>query len=473
MKRRILVVEDDRATGSQLQRWLSGAGAGWEVDWVERGEWGEVGRGYDLVLTDLRLPGASGLDLLDRWRQERPGCPIIVMTGQGTTDTALEATKRGAYDYLVKPVDPEDLLALVASALEPGALATEAVDMGEAIGTGPALVGRSRRMQELCREIGRLAGTELPVLILGETGTGKELVARALHQHGSRSGGPFMALNCAAIPEALLESELFGHERGAFTGATGVRRGRMEQAEGGTLLLDEIGELPAALQAKLLRVLQDGVYHRLGGGEAREARVRVVSATHRDLEREVVEGTGFREDLYFRLSGAVLRVPALRERPEDVRCLVEHLRRRHAREVGSVAGFSEEAMDYLERQAWPGNVRQLENVVRRSMLLARPLPVGVDHVRRSLEPLPEVPQGRGFLSAWVAEQWDGETAMEPGLRTRMVAALDRELVRQGMERARGNQAQVARWLGVARLKVRQTWAGVSDSGEGGAELGDD
>ncbi|MBL9138646.1 MAG: sigma-54-dependent Fis family transcriptional regulator [Verrucomicrobiales bacterium] len=458
MTARILLIEDDPSVGAALVSLLQNQG--WQVTWRHRAEDAlalTVEESFALVLTDLRLPGKGGMEVLEHLRGSHPAWPVIVMTAHGSTDTAIEATKRGAYDYLVKPFDPDALVNLVEAALEQGPLRAEPVGVDEPSATGSSLVGRSRSMQALCKEIGRVAATSLPVLILGETGTGKELVARALVHHGARGARPFLAVNCAAVPEGLLESELFGHERGAFTGADRMRIGRFEQANGGTLFLDEIGDMPTSTQAKLLRVLQDGTFQRVGATESLQVDVRLLSATHRDLEREVVDGRGFREDLFFRLSGVILRVPPLRERPEDIAVLVDYFLRRHGPSLGmDQPAIRDEALRWLELQSWPGNVRQLEYVVRRALLHARPRPIGVDHVKRSLEPAASLERTHSELSAWIrqtlqASQRDGGGA----LREQVVEQVEAELYVQTIEKTGGNQAQAARWLGISRLTLRE------------------
>ncbi|MCC6233789.1 MAG: sigma-54-dependent Fis family transcriptional regulator [Verrucomicrobiales bacterium] len=459
MRRRLLLVEDDAALGEGLRSLL--AAEDFDVHHVRTAEAAATALdegSYEVLLTDVRLPGRDGLQLMDLARASKPGLPVIVMTAHGTAETAMEATSRGAHDYLVKPFEPAELLDLLEGAVERSRLMQEPVSLAEAGPVGPALLGRSRAIQSVCKEIGRVAATPMPVLILGETGTGKELVARALYQHGTRREGPLIAVNCAAVPETLLESELFGHERGAFTGADRRRIGRFEQASEGTLLLDEIGELSAATQAKLLRVLQDGVFHRLGGSEAIHSTARLVAATHRDLEREVAEGGGFRADLYFRLSVITLRLPPLRDRREDIGMLATHFVRLHAGECGAPRlPIHAEAMRLLEEQSWPGNVRQLENVVRRALILARPCAVGPEHVRRALSPGGVEPDlGAGSLSGLVAEVLAKARREGTGnAHAQVLSAVEGEVFRQAVRLANGNQAQAARWLGVSRLRVRQ------------------
>src|SRR5207247_4647240 len=339
---------------------------------------------FDVVLTDLRLPGLGGLELVRLLHDVQPRLPIILMTAHGTIETAIEATKLGAYDYLQKPFEMEHLLALLQKAVHASRLMRERVDLGDAPASRTALVGASRAMQEVCKEIGRVAAKPVTVLVRGETGTGKELVARALYQYSDRANAPFVAVNCAAIPETLLESELFGHERGAFTGADMRGIGRFEQANGGTLFLDEIGDLSLSTQAKLLRVLQEKCIQRLGGKETISVNVRVIAATHRDLETAIKEKL-FREDLFYRLSVVIIAVPSLRLRPEDIPILVKYFIQRYSVELGiPQASIQAEAVQLLQSQTWPGNVRELENVVRQTWLLARGYVIGAEHIRQVL-----------------------------------------------------------------------------------------
>jgi DNA-binding NtrC family response regulator len=458
MQPRILLVEDDLGTASALQKVLQAEGYG--VDLAERGDHGLAqakSRSFDLVLTDLKLPGISGLELAAQLRVAKPKLPIIIMTAHGTTDTAIEATKLGAYEYLTKPFEADDLLDLVASAVARSQLMSEPVEMGEARSARFAIIGGSRVMQDIYKEVGRVAATPATVLIRGATGTGKELIARAIYQHSDRADKPFIAVNCAAIPETLLESELFGHERGSFTGAQARRIGRFEQAHRGTIFLDEIGDLNANTQSKLLRVLQERCIQRLGGDATIPVDVRVLAATHRDLETAIKERE-FREDLYYRLSVVTIHLPVLSERAEDIPDLVRFFIRRYAGEVGvETPSIQAEAVSLLQSQSWPGNVRELENVVRQALLLARPFAVSLEHVRRVLTkdhkpPAIESQTHAAYVADLLARVQRGE---EQNAYLKMIADLEPELFTQAIRLAQGNQARAARWLGVTRLKMRE------------------
>ncbi|HMJ88235.1 MAG TPA: sigma-54 dependent transcriptional regulator [Candidatus Acidoferrum sp.] len=458
MNARILLIEDDASAGAALQKVLRAEG--YDVDHARRGDEGlDQARAeiYDLVLTDFRMPGLSGLELIAQLHASNPRLPIIMMTAHGTTETAIEATKLGACEYLTKPFEADELLDRVASAVRSSRLMTEPVELAEVKESGDAIVGNSRAMQTVYKEIGRVAATPVSVLIRGATGTGKELIARALYQHSNRVEKPFIAVNCAAIPQSLIESELFGHERGAFTGAQNRRIGKFEQANGGTLFLDEIGDLPIDTQAKLLRVLQERQLQRVGGDELVPVDVRVISATHRDLESAIPE-KDFREDLFFRLSVVTIRVPPLKERAEDIPELARYFIRRYATELAiENPSIQAEALALLQKQPWPGNVRELENVVRRALLLARPFAINVEHVQSVLSPKTPAPTSaqqthaeyvRGLLDR--AER--GEVA---DAYWQMITELEPELLTQAIARAGGNQAKAARWLGITRLKLRE------------------
>ncbi|HWQ93154.1 MAG TPA: sigma-54 dependent transcriptional regulator, partial [Clostridia bacterium] len=412
---------------------------------------------FSVVITDLRLPGIDGLELVRRLHAAKPRLPIVLMTAFGTTETVIEATKRGAFEYLIKPFEMEALLEVTASAINSARLMSDLVDLGEVNSSGDAIVGASRVMQEVYKEIGRVAAKPVAVLIRGETGTGKELVARAIYQHSTRADKPFIAVNCAAIPETLLESELFGHERGAFTGAESRRIGRFEQADGGTLFLDEIGDLSAFTQAKLLRVLQDHRIQRVGGKETIPVDVRVIAATHRDLEHAICEKQ-FREDLYYRLTSFVLHLPPLRNRLEDIPDLTRYFLRKFAQEfeLGSPA-MQPDATAWLQQQSWPGNVRQLANVIRQALLLARDFPVSVENLKavtaRKMDN--EVFPDR-YLTVLIDKFLDAaQRGTLEDAHSAVIEAVERELFTRAIELAHGNQAKAARWLNVSRQTMRE------------------
>jgi DNA-binding NtrC family response regulator len=461
MQPKILLIEDDPSTASALQKVL--AAEGYDVSHQPRGDSGlaEARQGsYDLVITDLKLPGLDGLQVVAQLHAAKPRLPIIMMTAHGTTETAIEATKLGAFEYLLKPFEAEELLDIVAPAVAHARRMSEPVTLGEASPERAALIGRSRAMQNLYKEIGRVAPTPATVLIHGDTGTGKELVARAIYQHGDRADRPFIAINCAAIPETLLESELFGHERGAFTGAQARRIGRFEQAQPGTIFLDEIGDLAPGTQAKLLRVLQEKSIQRLGSNETIPVDVRILAATHRDLEAAIREKE-FREDLFYRLTVVVLRVPPLSERLEDIPDLVRFFMQRYAADLGVESpAIQLEALEWLQKQTWPGNVRELENFVRQSLLAARPFPIALEHVQlvlaRARKPAATAGQTHAsYIADLLARVHRGE---EQNAFSKMVADLEPELYAQAIRLAQGNQAKAARWLGVTRLKMREKLA---------------
>jgi nitrogen regulation protein NR(I) len=457
----ILLIEDDSALAESLKRVL--ADEGHRISLEARGDEGlarATKEEFDLVLTDLRLPGLSGLELVRQLHASKPRLPVILMTAHGTTETAIEATKFGAYEYLLKPFEMDELVEVVAKAIAGSRRMSEPVALGAPSPGGPsraAIVGSSRAMQGIYKEIGRVASRPLPVLIRGETGTGKELIARALYQHSDRSAAPFVAVNCAAIPETLLESELFGHERGAFTGAEARRIGRFEQAHLGTLFLDEVGDLSPGSQAKLLRVLQEKNIQRLGGKETISVDVRVVAATHRDLEAAMRQAQ-FREDLFYRLNVAVIRLPPLRERKEDLPELVHYFLQRYGPELGSAQpSIQPEAMHLLQAQPWPGNIRELENLMRKVLLLARGYTITAELLREVLATGARAMAASaqslhdyvaGLLSA--AQRGDSSDAHGQLLRE-----AEREIFRQAIQLAQGNQAKAARWLGVSRLTMRE------------------
>jgi nitrogen regulation protein NR(I) len=454
----ILLIEDDAGIVMTLRRVL--ADEGHRVSVEKRGDAGLAAAekdSFDLIITDLKLPGVNGLDLVRRLHSARPHLPIILMTAHGTTETAIEATKSGAYDYVLKPFEIPEFLELVEKALRSRFLMVEPVEIGGTGATGGALVGNSRAMQAIYKEIGRIASKPVNVLIRGETGTGKELIARAIYQHSDRAKAPFIAINCAAIPETLLESELFGHERGAFTGADARRIGRFEQAAGGTIFLDEIGDMTPGTQVKLMRVLQERCVQRLGGKETIPVDVRVVAATHRDLEAGIRDKQ-FREDLYYRLSVVVISLPPLRERKEDIAELVNYFLRRHAAELGVASpSIHPDTVEFLAKQQWPGNVRELENAVRKMLLIAQGYTINDDHARAAMVRT-AAPGGTGdqSLGRLVDELLQGAQRGElADAHARLLQAAEKELFSRAIELANGNQAKAARWVGVSRLTMRE------------------
>jgi nitrogen regulation protein NR(I) len=455
---KILLVEDDSAIVTTLRRVL--AEEGYEVVVEQTGN-GGLARAksdeFDVVVTDLKLPGISGLELVRELHAARPRLPILMMTAHGTTETAIEATQSGAYDYLVKPFEMPELLQLVDQAIAASRLMSEPVQIGMTVHAQEAIVGSSRAMQSIYKEIGRVAAKPVGILIRGETGTGKELIARAIYQHSDRAAAPFVAINCAAIPETLLESELFGHERGAFTGAESRRIGRFEQADHGTIFLDEIGDMTPGTQVKLMRVLQEKSLQRLGGKETIPVDVRVIAATHRDLEAAIKQNQ-FREDLYYRISVVVLNLPPLRDRKEDIPDLVRFFLQKYAAEFGvENPTIRPEAVEFLRAQSWPGNVRELENVTRKMLLLAQSYTISVEHVRAVLAKI-NLPASsateslQAYADELLAAAQRGELTE---VHARLHDAVERVLFSRAIELAQGNQSKVARWLGISRMTMRE------------------
>jgi nitrogen regulation protein NR(I) len=425
----------------------------------------------DLVMMDIRMGGLNGLETLRRIRQIDSRLLVILMTAYGTTQTAIEAMKLGAYDYLLKPFDVLKLKEIVANALK------AAHDMRQVVSYQPLLesedyelgiVGRSEAMQQVFKLIGQVAGTDATALITGESGTGKELVARAIYHHSHRSAQPFLAVNCAAIPEQLLESELFGHERGAFTGAAMQRIGKFEQCNGGSLFLDEIGDMTPATQTKILRVLQSGTFERVGGNTPIQVDVRIIAATNKALE-EAVAARQFREDLFYRLNVVRIAIPPLRERREDVRLLVDYFLNKLAREQQSPRkSISAGVIKALEQYHWPGNVRELENVVRRALVVAKG-----DAILLSDLPPEIAGSGPAVVASAPASAPPTATATETGVpdvvalarrlfqwarkdpKLKLIPAVERELVIQALKETNGNQVQAARLLGITRATLRK------------------
>ncbi len=463
---KILIIDDDEGICYSLARLL--AKNKHRVTAVQTEEAGfEALRGEDpdLVLLDIKIGNSDGLDILEKIRKERPLQLVVMMTAHGTTETAIEAMKRGAYDYTLKPFDVNAIQQIVNKALSTARLnrrvKADAISLPGAsqkdranVKYGPdtdRIIGRSQPMQQVYKLIGQVAPRDVPVLVRGESGSGKELVARSLWQHSHRNKKPFLAVNCAALTETLLESELFGHERGAFTGAESKKYGKFEQAQGGTLYLDEVGDMSLATQAKILRVLQDGTFQRVGGQETIAVDVRVLAATHRELEELIKEGT-FREDLYYRLQVVEITLPPLCKRRDDIPDLVYYMISRHREGLrSSVTGISAKALDALSAYDWPGNVRQLENVVRRAMVLCNGPTLTADNLEF------ESGNAAAKSSETPSDGEDLEVLIDRLLATgreNLIEDLERLLIGRALEKMKGNQLQTAKLLGITRNTLR-------------------
>ncbi len=453
----ILLIEDDESLAAVIRQALEGSG--YQVTSAENGASGLAlarKNSYDALLTDFQMEGMDGLTVVNKLRDEKPHLPVILMTAHHSTDVAIQATRQGAWDYLMKPFPLATMLHLIERAVATSRLRAEPVEIGDDVAQGDSIIGRTPAMQEVYKEIGRVAAKPVTVLIRGETGTGKELIARALVRYSDRLQKPFITVNCAAIPETLLESELFGHEKGAFTGADARRIGRFEQADKGTLFLDEIGELSMGTQAKLLRVLQEKTISRVGGRESIEVDVRVIAATHVDLEAAIA-AKQFREDLFYRLNVVTLTPPPLRDRREDIALLVRYFLRRHGELLQiEQPAIQPEAMAMLEKQAWPGNVRQLENVLRKALLSARGYPIGPGDVERNLRASPVAAAGGATWQKFITDTVDAASRgeIEDALKT-LQMKLEEEALRHAIDLAGGNQAKAAHWLGISLPTMRE------------------
>lgn len=461
--KRILIVDDEESVRWALRKALERAN--YRVDLVVDGPAGLLAAedpGVDLVLLDVRLPGQDGLDVLREICKRRSDLPVVMMTAYGTLQVAVEAIKLGAYDYIGKPFDIDEVLLVVEKALQAHALAQEVArlrqDTEERFDPG-RIVGASPAMQQIFKAVAKVAGTDLTVLLRGESGTGKELIAKAVHENSRRNARPFVPVNCAAIPRELLESELFGHEKGAFTGAVSARRGRFEQAAGGTVFLDEVGDMDLSLQTKLLRVLQERRIERLGGEGSIPADVRIVAATNQDLEAAVARRV-FREDLFYRLNVVSIHLPPLRDRREDIPALVMHFLDEHAREQGSRKTFSPEAMEVMTAYGWPGNVRELENVVRRACALASTSMILSHHLPDALRTRAGSQEGGVgpdvFPTDWIRNELARlQGSIDGRLRDHFVACVERPLLELVLRRAGGNQVKAADLLGINRNTLRK------------------
>lgn len=414
----------------------------------------------NVILLDVMLPDQTGLDVYRQLRQLISHSLVIFITSNATTDTAIEAMKLGAYDYLLKPIELAQLQKVVDKALEISRLMQVPAVMAEA-GTddngADAIVGRCPAMQEVYKSIGRVAMQDMTVLILGESGTGKELVARAIYQHSRRAAGHFLAINCAAIPENLLESELFGHEKGAFTGAERRRIGKFEQCSGGTIFLDEIGDMPLLTQGKLLRLLQDQKFERLGSNETVQTDVRLLAATNQDLPAQVTRGQ-FRQDLFFRLNGFTIRLPPLRERGDDLILLMNHYLKRFSKELGKqVQQVAPGTMEYLRRYSWPGNLRELQSVLKQGVLQAAGPILLPDFLPDSLKSSPTVPQAAAGTAALVSSHFLDQrlAAGTRNLYEEVQQQMDKALLTRVLQHTGGNQLQAASILGISRGRLRK------------------
>ena len=452
----ILVVDDDPQLRQSFEKLLTQegqtvltAGSGEAALEIVRD------RPLDLVIMDVRMPGMSGLETFQALRQLDQHLQVIIMTAYGTTETAIEATKLGAFDYVLKPFDIPDILQLIAQALEAGRLMRSRVEMDglPEAAQGDALIGRSRPMQEVYKAIGRVAPTDATVLIRGESGTGKELVARAIYQHSLRASKPFLVINCVAIPETLLESELFGYEKGAFTGALHRRVGKIEQANGGTVFLDEIGDMPFSIQAKILRLLQERSIERLGGRDPIPVDVRILAATNRDLEAALTAGK-IREDLYFRLKVVTLWLPPLRERAEDIPLLADYFLARFARDMGLAnPGISPGAQAVLSACSWPGNVRELANAIQKALIFSRGYPIQAEDLTQVISgeaaPRPE----EELAGQEAVRRWVRQTLLTGGSENLFDHLMDQFaaiLISGALELTGGNRSRAAKILGISR-----------------------
>jgi DNA-binding NtrC family response regulator len=446
MKKRILIVEDEDKLRRILELQLTGAGFDTEKAASAEEALGLIDRA-DLVLTDLKLPSMTGIEMLQLIRRQDSAVPVIVMTAFGTVESAVEAMKAGAADFLLKPFSLDHLTTIVNKALEVRDLRDENRRLKEELGhryQWDNIIGRSRAMQEIFSTIMRVGPSRATVLLAGESGVGKDLIARALHFHSPRKDKPFVKINCTALPENLMESELFGYEKGAFTGANVSKPGKFEQANTGTVMLDEIGDVPGSIQVKLLRVLQEREFERLGSNKTVHIDVRVIAATNKDLRAALEDGT-FREDLYYRLNVVPIEIPPLRERKEDIPWLAKHFVEKLSGENGGrVSGMTDAALEKMMQYSWPGNVRELENVVERSLVMAIGEKLDANDIRLEMNLRP-----RGAA----------EMMLPDGMS---LDQYEQELIRSALAKAEGNKSQAARLLGLTRnaLRYRLTQMGI-------------
>lgn len=442
IKQSILVVDDDLAHRIMLKKLIGS----WGYD-ISEADDGSVAvnevqkRAFDLILMDIRMLNVSGIEALDQIKVINPAIPVIIMTAYASVETAVQALKKGAYDYLTKPLDFDELKIAIARATEHTRLKKENEYLKERLGEGfdrRSVIGQSPAMVKLLDTVSQVAPTEATILITGESGTGKEMIANAVHYNSSRAGAPFIKINCAALTETLLESELFGHEKGAFTGADRRREGKFRQADGGSIFLDEVSEMSPSMQVKLLRVLQEREITRVGGSEVLKINVRVIAASNKDLKKEMEKGT-FREDLFYRLSVVVLQMPPLRERKEDIPLLAQHFLGLFAeRNSKNIKGFTPQAMEKLLRYAWPGNVRELMNAVERAVVLSRTEYLDADE-----------------LSLLMADDAVDEKITQRSLPENIpLEEMERRTILEALNATGGNKSEAARRLGITRKTLR-------------------
>jgi len=451
----ILIVDDDPQLRQSFEKLLTAEGHTVQTAASGEAALSQVRAGVpDLVIMDVRMPGMSGLETFQTMHEIEPKLPVIIMTAFGTTETAIEATKLGAFEYVLKPFEIPDILALIGQALEAGRFMRSRVelDVAPSAAAADALIGKSKPMQEVYKAIGRVAPTDATVLVRGESGTGKELVARALYQHSLRAQKPFLVINCVAIPETLLESELFGYEKGAFTGAVNRRVGKFEQAHGGTVFLDEIGDMPFSIQAKILRLLQERSIERLGGREPIPVDVRIIAATNRDLEAALTDGR-FREDLYYRLKVVTLWLPPLRSRQEDVPLLAEYFLAKFAREMELAnPGMTKEARFMLSNYQWPGNVRELANAMQKALIFSRGYPIHPEDLSRAMGAETAVKEEDDRTQEMI-RHWLRQVLAAGGGKDMFDSLMDRFaglLISEALDLTGGNRSRASRLLGISR-----------------------
>ncbi|MCX5873740.1 MAG: sigma-54 dependent transcriptional regulator [Deltaproteobacteria bacterium] len=452
---KILIVDDDAQLRLSFEKILTAEGH--KVQMSATGEGGlDIVKTHapDMVVMDVRLPGMDGLQTFKAMHEVDAKLPVIIMTAYGTTDTAIEATKLGAFDYLLKPFDIPEMLSAIQKALEASRFMRSRVEIDPAPegDSTEVIFGRSKTMQEVYKQIGRVASTAATILIRGESGTGKELVARAVYQHSVRANRPFLVINCVAIPETLLESELFGYEKGAFTGAVNRRIGKIEQANGGTVFLDEIGDMPFSIQAKILRLLQERSIERLGGRSPIPVDVRVIAATNRDLETALEDGR-FREDLYYRLKVVTLNLPPLRERAGDIAILAEYFLKRFSREMSiDCPGLTDEAKMVMETYSWPGNVRELANKVQKALIFSRGAPISSEEISEAIRIQTDGKETTDQTRPDSIQEWIRRSLNRGGdnIFGAMVDDFSRIVMTEALSMTGGNRSQAAKLLGLSR-----------------------